>query len=515
MRQGGMSELQALLAAARRLEDQGRHAAALEAYQAAFAQSGQDPALAADLGRLALRMGEPVVAEQLLRLHVAASPQSIDGLIALAHALREQQRYPEALDLLAPAVQANPRHARLWSALGAVLVQQGRPHEALPFLDEAVRLDHRSGAALYARGNALADLGEHSRAIADYEAAIARLSKADRERVRVPLALSRLGAGDLGRGWDDYRARFSSYSAKPVRFEIDAEPWPFDADEPADALVGRSLILVGEQGLGDEVMFANIVPDLLRSLGQGGRLVLAVEERLVPLFARAFPQAEVVAHETDAGAEGVMIRRAPAKADFWAPMGAPLRRLRRKAEDFPQDPYLRPDPARVAHWRSVLAVWSGPKIGLLWKSLKLDGERQRQFAPFARWAPVLATPGVTFVNLQYGECADELAHAKATLGVEVVQPPGLDLKQDLDGVAALCAALDLTVGPSNAAFNLAGAIGAPLWLIAPRGAWTMLGTKTYPWYPRARCFETNAVDGWAATMTAVADALAERLAERV
>ena len=507
MRQGGMSDLEVMLGKARRLEDQGRHTAALEAYQAAFLASGQDPAVAADIGRLALRMGEYAIAEQLLRLFLASEPDSVDGCIGLAHALRELQRYGEALDVLTPAVHANPGEARLWSALGAVLVQQGRSDQAMPFLDEAVRLDPRSGVALYARANGLADLGEHDRAIADYEGAMARLPKADRERVRLPLALSRLGVGDLAGGWDDYRARFSPHSVKPVTFEMDAAPWPFDPGEPADALSGRSLILVGEQGLGDEVMFANVAADVLQVVGKDGRLVLAVEARLAPLFARSFPQAEVVAHETRAGEGGVVVRSAPAKADYWAPMGGPLRRFRRSAADFPRGACLKPEPARVAHWRGVLAARPGPAVGLLWKSLKLQGERQRHFAPFVLWAPVLATPGVTFVNLQYGDCAAELAHARQALGVDIFQPPGIDLKQDLDDVAALCCALDLTVGPSNATLNLAGATGAPLWLIAPQDAWTMLGTQAYPWYPQARCFTTVAAEGWTATMHAVAGAL--------
>ena len=500
-----MGDLDTRLADARALESRGDVQGALDAYSEAFERSGRDAALALDIGRLALRMGQAPAAELLLRIHLDAHPDSADGRLHLAQALREQRRFTEAAAALAPAIQAHPGEPALWTALGVILAQEGRADEALTFFAEALRLEPQDGGALYHRANLLSDLGEHPLAIADYEAALRVLPEADRDRVRVPLAFSRLGGGDLGEGWDDYAARLSPHAAKPVRFDFPGQPWTFDADGPD--LEGRRLLLVAEQGLGDEVMFANVVPDLIEALGQGGRLTLAVEPRLVPLLARAFPSATVVPHRTRTEA-GVTTRTAdlPQPADGWATLGAPLRRYRHAADAFPPGPYLKPDPDRVAHWRAVLAERPGRKVGLLWKSLKLDGERAAQFAPFDAWSGVLRTPGITFVNLQYGDCASELAQAREALGVDILQPPGIDLKQDLDDVAALCCALDLTVGFSNATFNLAGACGAPLWLIAGTGAWTMLGTDRYPWYPQARVF-TARRDGWRPALDDVAEAI--------
>ena len=118
-------------------------------------------------------------------------------------------------------------------------------------------------------------------------------------------------------------------------------------------------------------------------------------------------------------------------------------------------------------------------------------------------------PGVTFVNLQYGDCSAELEAARRDLGVEIWNPPGIDLKQDLDDVAALCRAMDLVMGPSNATSCLAGAGGAPLWLLSTPGAWPMLGTARYPWYPQARVFLPPTLGQWEPAMTAMAEALSE------
>ena len=503
-------EAPALLTRARRAEDQGRMAEALNAYQAAFEASGHDPVLAGDLGRVALRLGMHDVAEQLLRLYLTTAPDSVEGRAYLAHALREQHRHHEAIDLLRQAIGARPDDPALWTDLGVVRVRQGEPESALTFLDEALRLQPRYGRALYYRAHARADLGDHRSACADYAAArgAAGLDAGDQVRIDLAEALSRLGLGEFEAGWRLYDARLSAASAKPQRFEVEGAPYDF-AQGPA-GLRGRSLLLIAEQGLGDEVMFAGLIPDVIRALGPQGRLALAVEPRLRTLFARSFPGAEAVAHKTRLEG-GVAVRSVPrlrTPAEAWAPFAAPARAFRRTAEAFPASPgYLKPDPERTAHWRRWLAGRPGRKVGLLWKSAKLGGDRRRQFAAFDAWAPVLKTPGVTFVNLQYGEVAEELALARRGFGADILEPAGIDLKDDLDEVAALAAALDLTVGFSNASFNLAGAVGAPLWLMAPEHAWTMLGTGGYPWYPQARVFTAPAGD-WSPALLDAAEALA-------
>jgi ADP-heptose:LPS heptosyltransferase len=120
---------------------------------------------------------------------------------------------------------------------------------------------------------------------------------------------------------------------------------------------------------------------------------------------------------------------------------------------------------------------------------------------------VLTAPGVTFVNLQYGDATVELAEAKARLGVDIRQPPGIDLKDELDEVAALACALDLVIGPANATTNIAAACGAPVWLVSTPGAWPKLGTERYPWYPSARVFSAPAYNDWAPVMFEVGEAL--------
>jgi hypothetical protein len=263
------------------------------------------------------------------------------------------------------------------------------------------------------------------------------------------------------------------------------------------------------------VMFANLIPDVLETLGPQGRLTLAVEPRLAGLFQRSFPTARVGAH-VGHGIDGGMLRRAPfvedpETIDLWAPMASPLRRFRRTMASFPTRPgFLAADPARIAHWREILAQRSGLKVGVLWKSLKLDGVRLRYYSPFEQWRPVLETPGVSFVNLQYGNCQAELDQARETLGLEIWRPPGIDLKDDLDDVAALCCGLDLVLGPPTATTNIAAACGAEVWMISAPAAWSLLGNDRHPWYPQVRLFIPDRFNQWTDLMQGLANALADR-----
>ena len=491
-------------------EKAGDFASSIRAYESALRLIPDHGAVANDLGRLAYRLGMKETAEKLFLHFIASHPDSEEGANNLACAVRDQGRFEEAIEILRPAIVARPDNAILWNTLGSVVAEQGDPASSITFFDEALRLDPGAAKARYNRGNARVPLGDLEGALEDCERAL-RIPVAEPERQMMLLARStiQVARGELGRGWEDYEARLHPQFADVTHFMVDRPQWTPDAD-----LAGKTLLVVGEQGLGDEVLFANLLPDVVEALGPEGRLLIAVEPRLVPLFQRAFPSAEVGAHATYT-VDGHCVRGTPfvhdqGVVDLWVPMASLLRRFRPSVEAFPaRERYMRADPARVAHWKAELDRLPGRKVGVVWKSLKLDRARARFFSLFHQWAPVLRAPGVTIVNLQYGDCAPELAIARTEMGVDIWDPPGIDLKQDLDDVAALSSALDLVIGPANATTNIAAACGAPVWLISTPGAWPRLGTDRYPWYPQARVFLPEAFGEWSGVMAQIAAALAE------
>ncbi|HST91099.1 MAG TPA: flagellar protein FlbA, partial [Brevundimonas sp.] len=172
-----------------------------------------------------------------------------------------------------------------------------------------------------------------------------------------------------------------------------------------------------------------------------------------------------------------------------------------------------PLPDRVARWKAELeTLGPGLKVGLHWKSLVLTGSRARYFSSFERWRPVLETPGAVMVNLQCGDVAEDLAAAEAA-GIRIWTPP-IDLKDDLEDVAALSAALDVVIGPGIAGTNLAAAVGANTWMINAPDDWHFLGTDRYPFYPGLRHFRRDGFDQWEPVMERIRDALDTAVRER-
>ena len=482
-------------------EAAGDLAGALDAWQAALAADPASLDIIARLADLAFRLSFFDMAEQFYAHLMARGATGSAIVAAYAATLRERGRYDEATDRLKAALGDTPQEAGLWDALGTVMAAQSDATTALVFFNEALRLRPDFLQARFNRGCARLDLGETQAALDDVAAcANAFDHPVNRATAQLTAAHAALALGDLSAGWRWYEGRHRRGTPQEVHYDIPL-PRYCGAGES-----GGRLFLSAEQGLGDEVLYASLIPEISKSVTHLG---IGVEARLVPLFQRSFPQATVVAHHTrtvDGKTQRTFDDCDWQAFDRWALVGDLLAGLRPALASFPSDNvFLAPDPARVDCWQKTLSN-KKRNVGILWKSLKASPLRDRYFSPFAQWHDVLSTPGIQFVNLQYGDTDAEMAEAKA-MGFDILTPAGIDLKQDLDDLAALCCACDLVIGPSNATTNIAGACGANLWLLAPPRTWLRLGADTYPWYPKARIFAPPTLGDWSPAMAEIRAAL--------
>jgi len=499
-------------------EKSGHLSHALTAYEAALRLSPEDPAIAHDLGRLAQRLGHLEIAEKLLLKFLAVEPGHIEGTNNLACVLRDQKRYDEAIDALRNLIQIEPTEPTLWNTLGTVLSDQGQMSQSMTFFDEALRIDPAFAKARYNRANARQPLGDHEGALEDLDAAIPGAEGPYEAAMMIMAkALTLMGMGRLKEGFEAYEIRLDPDLTEAMHVLVDCPRW----DPKTEDITGKRLLVVGEQGIADEMVFGTVLPDVIEAVGPTGKVFIAVEARLVDLYQRTFPTAVVGGHRA-VRLEGRLTRFVPfmediaeqdgpdgGKADHWVPMASLAAIYRQDLSDFPdRDGYLVPDPARVAHWKAELEkLGPGLKVGLHWKSSVLTGVRARYFSNFERWAPVLTAPGCVMVNLQCGDVSDDLAAAEAA-GATIWTPP-INLKDDLDDLAALSNALDLVIGPGIAGTNMAAASGARTWLIHAPDDWHLLATDRYPFYPRVRTFATGGFDGWPRAIAEVRAALDE------
>ena len=495
------------------LEKMGHTHKALVTFERAVALNPDDPDLLLNLGLTAWNLQMPAQAANMFRQFIAASPQSPLGYNNLGMVQCELGDPDAAIETLRNAIYCMPEESILWNSLATVLAEEGRSEESIVFYREAIRLKPEYSRPWHNLGFAFSHLGRLEEALACYDNALSRTNDAsDKIEGRHSRSICLIGMGALAEGWREYEIRNDPHFRAYVNHMVKAPYWK------GESLEGKRILLIGEQGLGDEFMFANILPDIAAAVGPEGKLQIAVDPRLVPLFQRSFPQAQVGPYDDrrlldpDGAKELRFVQWAvkDGEPDYYVLMGSALQYYRKALSDFPHRSFLEPDPVRVAEFRTRLeALGEGPYIGICWRSMMMAAKRGKYYSALDEWGPILKTPGAIFVNVQYGDCAAELEHAQQLHGVKIHSFADLDLKNDIDGAAALSAALDLAISAPTAAAAVAAAVGTEVWFLTAGRTWPQLGTDEFPWYRASKVFSPAKFTHWSELMPRVAAALAE------
>ncbi len=429
----------------------------------------------------ALRMaGQVADAERECREALAALPESAAAWNNLSNILLAANRPGEAEEAARKAVALNPGLADVWTNLGNILERRENAPGALDAHREAVRLRPRDAQIRYNYALALKHGGDPGAAITEYREAVAMAP--DVPDMHWNLALALLAVEQFADGWDEYDWRWKIPGAEPPRYAF--APWWGDT-------TGGRLLVWGEQGVGDEILYASMLPELARA---ALRVTVEIDDRLAPMFRRSFPGMEIVPRD-DAQ------RLKPADFDWHVPIAGLGRWLRPDPTRFPPQPsYLIADAARAQALRARLAAAGARKVvGVSWRS-RAQRFAQDKSSTLAAWGPLLRAADATYVDLQYGDTAQERNEINRLHGVHVEHLPDLDLFDDLDGLAALVSACDLVVTTSNVTAHVAGALGRPVWLLLPRGRgriwYWFSGRADSPWYPSMRIHSQPAAGRW-------------------
>jgi tetratricopeptide (TPR) repeat protein len=494
------------------LERMGHLHKALVTYERAFQLDPEDPELLINLGLTAWNLKLSDGAAQMFRLYIAACPDSPLGYNNLGGVQADMGAPDVAIETLRAAIYQMPNEAILWNSLATVLAEEGRADESLVFYNEAARLQPGFARAYHNLGYAYQHLSQMENALEAYDKALELvIDPAEKIETRHSRSICLIGAGKIEEGFREYEIRNNPRFRAYFHHMIDAPMWA------GEDLNGKKILIVGEQGLGDELMFANILPDVQAAVGETGKLQICVDPRLVPLFQRSYPRAEVgtyddrtlIDNDGNKALRLVPFASKENKPELWAPMGTALQYYRKSLADFPHKPFLTPDAARVADFKIALdAMGPEKKIGICWRSMMMAAKRAKYFSAIDHWGPVLQTPGVTFINLQYGDCAAELAQAEEKFGIRIHSMSGLDLKDDIDDTAALCGALDLVLSAPTAAAHTAASVGTEVWFLSVGLGWPQMGTAEYPWHPNTRVLWPEKFGDWNTLMPQVAAELA-------
>ncbi|MGH6802997.1 MAG: tetratricopeptide repeat protein [Methyloceanibacter sp.] len=421
--------------------------------------------------------------ERLVRSILARHPNHFESLHLLGVCKGQQEKHDEAYALINEALKNNPRSAEALKNRGLALEALNRHQEAIASYQEALDIQPQYAEALFNRGNALKALNRYEEAIASYQQALE--INPDYAEAHWNQSLALLTVGDFKSGWEQYEWRMRSADWHPHQLKVDGPVWT------GSPLEGQVILVRGEQGLGDQIMFASCLPEIV---ARAKLTVVEIDARLKKLFSRSFPAARIYTLRSK-GIPGWVADNV--EIDWQVQIGSLPQRLGRERHNFPKHQgYLVPDPVRVLVWRSRLdRLGPGPKVGISWRGGIPRTRQATRSIPLSQLSPALKT-GAHWVSLQYGECQAEIEAFARAEGVTVHH--WREAIDDYDETAALVAALDLVVSVQTAIVHLAGALGKAVWVLVPANPeWRYLAHgETLPWYPTARLFRQSGVTDW-------------------
>jgi ADP-heptose:LPS heptosyltransferase len=354
-----------------------------------------------------------------------------------------------------------------------------------------LRPDHAD--AHFNLGRALQAQERHVEAILHFEKTMALLPNvlydAKLDDAKLYASFSYLYLGRFAEGLDPYEHRWTQKNIMPPR-DYSSPRWD---GKPVPGV----MLVWAEQGLGDQILYAGLLPDLKR---YAEKVVVEVDRRLVDLFARSFPDIDLVGYD---------LGPYRGRIDAHAPFGSLAKHLRKGWGDFPprHNGYLLADSGQAKDLRARLRADGRRVIGLSWISRNAKFGRFKS-AQLKDFQALLKSPGYRFVDLQYGDTAAERNSIERELGVRVERLDEIDNMNDIDGLAALVSACDAVLTVSNTTAHLAGALGTPTWVMVPFGRgvfWYWFWDRpASPWYARVQVRRQESGQCWADLIAAVA-----------
>ncbi|MGO9438622.1 MAG: tetratricopeptide repeat protein [Terracidiphilus sp.] len=436
--------------------------------------------------------GQFAEAEQIYRQVLAVEPDHPDALHLLGMVAYQTGRDEAAVELIRRAIAIKSDAASYHSNLGNVLQSQGKLAEAGACYQRALVLKPDLAEVHLNLGNIFKAHGDVDSGLACYRRALALNPQSAEAAVAESMAL--LLKGDFAAGWRNFEQRWQTkdYDTKTRTY---TQPlWT------GDPLTSGRVLIWGEQGIGDEIMFAGLVPDVLRT---GNRCALDCDARLQPLFSRSFPGVEVVSTvEPGTHPELDMVAHLPS--------GSLPGLFRASPASFAEttSPYLLADPAERDRFRA--RYFDGRKlVGLAWHTKNKKTGRSRSI-DLSLLAPLLVRPGIRWISLQYGD-HDWLREQATATNAPLLIDPDVDQLSNIDRFAAQIAAMDLVITIDNSAAHLAGALGVPTWVLlpfSPDWRW-LLSREDSPWYPTTRLFRQTSLGDWGSVVRDVENALGQ------
>jgi len=465
---------------------------------------------------LALEMGMHDVARKLCMALIEMEPQVSNHYVNLATAYSGLDMYDEGIEMLQNVLPMFPEDSNLWNVLATQVRSRDGVEASNVFFEEAIRLNPNDFKIFSNFGQSFLMIGDYEKAL-EHDLRSIELNP-DSAEPRLGAAQLLFYMGRFKEAWEHYAFRLSS-RRKLSQSQIYTHEIDLWEGQP---LEGKTLLIAAEQGIGDEIMWGNYLPFLYE---QAEKLIITCDYRLVALFQRRFPKADVERY-VDQIISGYRYRSFPVAenaikngdlvVDYVMPICScpQFEWLSIEKVQPHKDGFLISDPDRLADVKARLAAISDkPKIALAWRSGIMSAERAYNYGSIEVLGPLMALADkVDFINIQYGDVSEELAKAKALHGVTIHNFADMNLKDDIDATVAIADACDLTVSSCSAPGQFSMAVGAQTILTGSvKNWWDFCGLNKVSFVRDAEFIIGGEITDWDEIMTRVAKRSCERL----
>lgn len=433
---------------------------------------------------------------------IILSPLYAEGLNNLALSMSDEEG-PSRRHAYRKSLLLKPDYSEGWLNLANLMgAMRTNPTDPLPGVyyrrSLAIRGDYATAISSY--GVYRASVGELSAAISHQERAL----KLDPgyEEAYFNLALYYLLSGRFHEGFSLYEHGIGGRSADGKRGHPRRVGQPRWNGEP---LAGKSILVTAEQGVGDEIMFSSLIPELT---SRAKTVYLESTPRLTPIMRRSFPSVTVFTYNPKKPSPLLADR----SIDYSLPLGSLPLYFRKSIFDFgKQRPYAVPNASLARHFRAKYkAMFPGKLlVGFSWRGGSGFQRSKTRSITLDTMAALLDRPGVQAISLQYGVKEAEREWFEQRADSNVFYDDTVEPLTNMDIALAQIAAMDLVISVTNAAVHSAGALGQPCWILVPHISdwrWTW-GRHDVAWYPGMRSYRQESVGDWSAPLARIETSL--------
>ena len=452
---------------------------------------------------------------------LAIKPDYAEAYYNMGTALQGQHKLEDAIKAYNKALKLKPYYAEAHNNIGVIFQEQGKLEAAIEVYNRALAIKPDSVDAYYNMGNALLEKHNLEEAIEayikvisikpDHSDAYTNMGKAFQDQGKLEEAKEAYNkALDIQPGNSDahHNLSFAFLSARDFNQGFVKSEWRWKTKKRDGTFLqsakpmwngekNQRVLVWGEQGIGDELMFSSIIPELYAT---SLKILVKCDKRLIQLFERSFPVDVIYFSKDQPVPED--------EYDFHIPMGSLPITFRKSLDSFKKSAsgFLKYDMNKTESIKAQLMHEYGKKIiGISWKTASPIRSSLSRNIDLAKLVRALDNSNTQLLCLQYGDISDEIEAVKRDFGIEVIQFSDVDNKNDIDGLAALMAACDTVYTIDNSTAHLSGALGLTTKLMLPYIAnwrWGLSGNSSY-WYDAVQLYRQSEANDWYSVLTRI------------